>query len=70
MIRNSKQVWQPGELVRVGFLRDLRVVEAIATPRNYAPDQYVLYRAGVWYRFVPHRGIERMDSRESARETF
>ena len=61
-IANSKQSWQVGQVVNVGFLKGL-VVEAFeATPGDYAPDAYILRAAtGRRYRFVPHNGIERMD---------
>lgn len=60
-IRFSRQRWQEGDTVQVGFLRDLRVVKMIPTPGDYAPDAYVLChpKTGRFYRFVPHKGIER-----------
>ena len=67
MVRNSKQEWAPGNVVKVGFLA-LTVCEAIPTPGNYLPDQYVLFRSGVYYRFVPHHGLTRCISREEARQ--
>ncbi len=62
----SKQNWQIGELVNVGFLRGLRVVEKVATPGDYMPDAYVLFQSGRWYRFVPHNGLTRYETREAA----
>ncbi len=58
MITKSKQVWQPGETVKVGFL-SLRIIKAIATPGDYAPDAYILtnQKGDKFYRFVPHNGL-------------
>lgn len=61
MIVNTKQSWQPGQTVKVGFL-SLRVVEAKPTPGDWAPDAYILESSkGVRYEFVPHRGLSRID---------
>lgn len=63
MISNSKQVWQVGEVVKIGFMT-LRVTEREATPGDYKPDAYLLCglgdKANRRYRFVPHNGIERL----------
>jgi hypothetical protein len=63
MITNSKQVWQVGETVKIGFLT-LRVTERVPTPGDYKPDAYLLCGLGAnadrKYRFVPHNGIERL----------
>ena len=57
MIRNSKQSWEVGEMVKVGFLT-LQVLGKVPTPGDYMPDAYVLGSAkGGIYRFVPHRGL-------------
>ena len=57
MITNTKQQWTPGQTVKVGFL-SLRVVQAVPTPGDHAPDAYVLISMkGTYYRFVPHNGI-------------
>lgn len=63
MIRNSKQVWQVGETVKVGFL-SLRVCAAVPTPGDYLPDAYALTNAAGdrFYRFVPHNGLTRCES--------
>lgn len=61
MIGNSKQNWEVGQIVKVGFM-SLMVQAAIETPRNYAPDAYLLSNSkGQNYLFVPHKGIERYD---------
>lgn len=60
MITNTLQTWEPGHLVRIGFL-NLIVVTAVPTPGDHAPDAYVLTNArrDTFYRFVPHHGIRR-----------
>lgn len=61
MIKRTKQVWEPGETVKVGFL-SLRVLAKIATPGNYLPDQYALTNTdgSRFYRFIPHHGCARV----------
>jgi hypothetical protein len=60
--RPARQQWQIGEVVNVGFLKNLMVIRKEATPGDYAPDAWHLVsRDGKHYRFVPHRGIERME---------
>jgi hypothetical protein len=60
MVKHSKQTWEVGETVRVGFLT-LRVLAKVATPGNWLPDQYALTDATGqrFYRFVPHHGVTR-----------
>jgi hypothetical protein len=59
MITKSKQAWQVGEMVKVGFMQ-LRVMATQATPGDYKPDAYILTNktADKFYRFVPHNGLE------------
>jgi hypothetical protein len=63
MIRNSKQVWEVGCPVKVGFLT-LFVVSKEPTPGDYMPDAYILRSldGSKFYRFVPHNGLERIDA--------
>jgi hypothetical protein len=62
MIQNSKQNWQVGAMVKVGFLT-LQVVARVATPGNGLPDQYALKSAaGRFYCFIPHNGLSRCNS--------
>lgn len=63
MITKSKQVWQVGETVKVGFM-SLRILAKVATPGNYLPDQYALTNAdgSRFYRFIPHNGCSRVES--------
>ena len=69
MITNSKQVWQVGETVKVGFM-SLRILARIPTPGDYAPDAYAMTNAdgSRFYRFVPHKGCERVSSLAEAME--
>ncbi len=62
MVSNSKQRWEPGQQVRVGFLT-LTVRAAVATPGDGRPDAYLLTNAAgtQLYRFVPHHGVEKID---------
>lgn len=65
MITATKQNWTPGSIVKVGFM-SLMVQAEIETPRNYAPDAYLLSSAkGQNYLFVPHKGIEKYDGETS-----
>lgn len=63
MITKSKQCWEVGETVKVGFM-SLRVTAKIATPGDYKPDAYALTnaRGDRFYRFTPHFGCERVES--------
>lgn len=61
MIRNTRQVWEVGEAVKVGFLK-LIVTAKVPTPGDHRPDAYELCSQDgtKFYRFVPHHGIERI----------
>lgn len=61
MISNSRQKWQVGSTVKVGFM-SLVVKAAISTPGDYNPDAYILSNAAgtQLYRFVPHKGVEKI----------
>lgn len=62
MITNSKQTWEVGSTVKVGFM-SLVVVRKVPTPGDYAPDAYICESAkGQRYEFVPHRGLTRLDA--------
>ena len=62
MIKNTKQVWEIGEFVKVGFL-SLRVLAKVATPGDWLPDHYALTdkTGSKYYRFIPHNGLTRCD---------
>ena len=66
MINNTKQNWQVGNTVKVGFL-NLIIKAAVATPGDYAPDAYLLTNINGTqiYKFVPHNGIEKITANEA-----
>ena len=67
-MKNSSENWTVGEIVRIGFL-SLRIIgNKVATPGNYAADEWPLesLNGKSFYRFIPHRGLHRMDSRQQA----
>jgi hypothetical protein len=66
MVTNSKQSWEVGSAVKVGFLT-LKVVAKVATPGNWLPDQYALTNGkGTFYRFIPHNGLVKCWSLDEA----
>ena len=60
MIKNSKQNWTAGSIVKVGFLQ-LRVLGARAV-EDYLPDIYTLESldGSKLYEFIPHNGLVRL----------
>ena len=66
MITKTKQNWQVGATVKVGFLT-LVVKAAVATPGDFQPDAYILAnQAGTQlYKFVPHNGVQKIDVSEA-----
>lgn len=62
MIENTRQDWSVGATVHVGFLRGFVVRAVVPTPGDYAPDAYLLERGRKLYRFVPHKGLELLDT--------
>ncbi|KAK6697379.1 hypothetical protein SNK04_014131 [Fusarium graminearum] len=66
VIRNSKQSWEVGESVKVGFLT--LIVVASSHPGDFLPDAYVLTNKGAtkFYRFVPHHGLTSHPSKDAA----
>lgn len=67
MIKNTKQCWEIGEVVKIGFL-SLRIIAKEPTPGDYKPDAYILCGLGKneknKYRFVPHNGLEKIAEAE------
>ena len=60
-IVNSKQNWEIGSRVNVGFLKDLLVTK-IDPIYDGLPDIYTLEsNDGKLYQFTPHNGIERIN---------
>lgn len=68
--RPIRQDWTIGQVVKVGFVAGLEILEKVATPGNYLPDQYVLRQQGTGriYSFVPHNGLTRCASIAEARQ--
>lgn len=60
----TKQNWNIGQTVKIGFVAGLEVLQKVATPGDYMPDLYVLRQpsTGRIYRFVPHNGLTRCAS--------
>lgn len=60
----SRQDWNVGAVVKVGFVAGLTVRAKVPTPGDYAPDAYALEQAatGRFYHFVPHVGLTRCTS--------
>jgi hypothetical protein len=60
MITNSKQKWEIGETVRVGFLR--LTVYGVRQVKDGLPDIYTLVSldGNKVYEFVPHNGLTRI----------
>jgi hypothetical protein len=60
MITNTKQRWQMGERVKVGFLR-LVVIGNIGSQIKGFPESYRLVNpnTGRTYQFTPYNGLEK-----------
>jgi hypothetical protein len=64
----QRQDWTVGSLVKIGFMQ-LRVISGkIPTPGNYHGDEYALESldSSRFYRFTPHAGCFRCESRNEA----
>jgi hypothetical protein len=61
MIKRTKQDWQIGNIVKVGFVANLEVIKCVPTPGDGRPDVYVLWQSqtGRFYTFQPHFGLTR-----------
>lgn len=61
MIKNTKQNWEVGQVVKVGFL-SLRVTGSRAE-YDYLPDIYELesLNGERKYEFIPHNGLTRIN---------
>lgn len=64
MIRTtSRQVWEIGQQVKVGFLSGLHVIDMKAV-KDGLPDMYLLERNGKLYQFIPHNGLSGITQEE------
>ncbi|MDE2254168.1 MAG: hypothetical protein KGL42_07895 [Betaproteobacteria bacterium] len=66
MISNSKQSWEVGQAIRVGFMH-LVVRAKVLTPGDYKPDAYILSNtAGTQlYKAVPYNGVQKISATEA-----
>lgn len=61
MITHTKQRWNIGDKVNVGFLKDLTVIK-IEAIKDGLPDVYTLEgKARALYEFIPHNGLSRIN---------
>ena len=62
MITKTRQNWEVGKFVKVGFL-NLKITGIIPTTGDFRPDIYELINAkgDKKYNFTPHYGIERVN---------
>jgi hypothetical protein len=61
MHARAKQTWAVGQIVNVGFVKNLTVMEHIPTPGDYRPDVWrLLSRTGTEYEFTPHFGLKKI----------
>jgi hypothetical protein len=59
MITRTKQVWEVGKVVKVGFLT-LTILETNIF-NNQGPNKYLLESSkGIKYFFTPHFGLEKV----------
>lgn len=63
-IKFSPQSWQPGNVVKVGFM-SLKILNVIPTPGDYRPDVYHMInpRTMQEYFFTPHYGLEKIEEK-------
>ena len=60
-ITNTRQNWQVGALVNVGFMKNLKIIKVDAI-FDGLPDIYTLESTtGKLYEFTPHNGLVRID---------
>lgn len=62
--QHATQSWKVGDVVRVGFVSCLKVLEKIESPEAYVLQGQ---NTGTIYRFQPHRGIIKCASVAEAR---
>lgn len=63
MITKSKQSWELGSKVNIGFLKGFEVIATRAV-KDYMPDIYLLQRNSCYYEFIPHNGLTKLSQRE------
>ena len=63
MITRTRQEWNVGSKVNVGFLKGLEVI-AWRDVFDGMPDIYLLKRNNSYYEFIPHNGLRKLVQRE------
>lgn len=54
---NKNKDWSIGQLVNIGFMKNLEVV-SVRAEKDYMPDIYTLKSTkGKMYEFIPHNGL-------------
>lgn len=61
----TKQAWEIGQTVKVGFLSGLVVKAKIVSLGDFGQMGYILQRNDNLYKFVPHGGLERLTFSEA-----
>ena len=64
MVKNSKQSWEVGQSVRVGFLA-LTVIASLAPRGDGLPGAYILTNSKQLFSFVPHNGLTKISDFEA-----
>ena len=64
MIKNSKQSWEVGQTVRVGFL-SLTVIAPLEATGDGLPGAYILTSGTQLYAFVAHNGVRKITDDEA-----
>ncbi|CAE6839079.1 hypothetical protein [Paraburkholderia nemoris] len=64
MVKNSKQSWQVGQTVKVGFLA-LTVIASLAPCGDGLPGAYILTNSKQLFSFVPHNGLSKISDFEA-----
>jgi hypothetical protein len=64
MVKNSKQSWEVGQAVRVGFL-SLTVIAPLEATGDGQPGAYILTNGTQLFSFVPHCGLNKISDDEA-----
>lgn len=62
--KRTKQNWTIGSTVKVGFM-SLEVIDTLAV-KDGLPDLYLMRKGNVYYEFIPHNGLSRLNASELA----
>ncbi|MCG5072246.1 hypothetical protein [Paraburkholderia tagetis] len=64
MVKNSKQSWEVGQAVRVGFL-SLTVIAGLEATGDGQPGAYILTNGTQLYAFIPHNGLSKISDEQA-----